>query len=519
MPSSAAAPSPTATPNAGPSPLQRLGQLELHNTYRDLFPSLPDDFDAELELPADNDVQLAFSVPGTVSDLEVKRFMDLAESTVNALGADAPYRSAACGGDQTACARSFVQSFGRRAYRRPVDPAELDDLIALYTQLRSDTDLAYGFEDALGIVSQAMLQSPGFLYRWERGLQPAQRDGMLVQYDDYEIAARLSYWLWHSPPDSQLAAAADRGALRTPDQVAAQAKRLLDGPRADAALTDFVAQWLELGPLAQAVKDTDVYPAWKPELAAAMRDESLKLGLDVLRGPEPTFENLLTARYTFVNTALASYYDVTPARDGRVDLTNIPRLGLLTTGALMAVKGNSYRTSPVRRGKFILNRLLCTSVPPPPPNVVPELPPPDPQKTLREQMAMHRDNPACAGCHDRMDNLGFAFEHFDGAGKYRDQENGQKIDASGETTLDGDPRTFDDSTELVQALAQSPEARACFVRQWLRYALGRFELDADEASLDALVSSYDDTRQLIIDIARSVPFTHRAPAQDEELTP
>jgi hypothetical protein len=531
-----AGPSATATPSsptpvavsdnltAGPSPLRRLGKTELHNTLRDLFATLPADYDSNLELPADNEVQLAFSLPGSVSDLEVKRFMDLAETTLAAVGDNAPNRHAACSGsDQTACARTFIQDFGKRAYRRPLDTTEIDDLIALYTTLRSDPELKYNFEDALGIVVQAILQSPGFLYRWERGLAPPLVDGALVQFDDYEIASRLSYFLWNSLPDPQLMAAADAGQLRTPDQIAAQATRLLKDPRTSDTFVNFISQWLELAPLSQLIKDTTAYPDWKPELRAFMREEPAALATDVLRGPSPTFTNLLTARYTFVADPLATYYDVTPDRDGRVDLTGTSRLGLLTQAALLAVKGNSYRTSPVRRGKFILNRLLCQSVAPPPPNVVPELPPPDPSKTLREQMAMHRDNPACASCHDRMDNLGFAFEHFDGAGNYRETDGSHPIDASGSTTLDGITIEFRDATELIEALSKSQQAQTCFATQWLRYALDRFEQDADAAAVGQLAKTYAssglDTRQLIVEITRSLPFTHRAPAPGEELSP
>jgi hypothetical protein len=512
------------TPTVGLAPLRRLGKTELHNTLRDLFPSLPADFDSKIEVPADNDVQLAFSLPGTVSDLEVKRFMDLAEAALSALGANAPHRNVDCAGsDETACARTFIASFGKRAYRRPVDPDELTDLLALYSKLRTDPDLAYGLEDALGIVVQAILQSPGFLYRWERGLAPPLADGALVKFDDYEIASRLSYFLWNSLPDSQLMAVADASQLHTPDQIAAQAARLLADPRTDDTFMDFVSQWLELGPLPQLIKDANAYPDWKPELLTPMRNESTAFARDVLRSSSPTFANLLTARYTFVAEPLATYYDVTPDRDGRVDLSGTARLGLLTQAALMAVKGNSYRTSPVRRGKFILNRLLCQSVPPPPPNVVPELPPPDPTKTLREQMAMHRDSLVCASCHDRLDNLGFAFEHFDGAGNYRETEGGHAIDATGSALLDGTKIEFRDATELVQALANSKEAQACFARQWLRYALDRFEQPADDVAVGQLATSYTnaalDTRKLIVEITRTLPFTHRAPAPGEDLSP
>jgi hypothetical protein len=176
----------------------------------------------------------------------------------------------------------------------------------------------------------------------------------------------------------------------------------------------------------------------------------------------------------------------------------------------------------VRRGKFILNRILCTIIPPPPPNVVPELPPPDPTKTLREQMAIHRADPSCATCHARMDPLGFAFEHFDGAGKYRADDGGHLIDASGSIELDGESVEFRDATELAEELAGSRDARACFARQWLRYALDRFEQNDDRAAVGELISFYEDatdTKALIVQIARSLPFTHRALSAGEGVTP
>jgi len=179
----------------------------------------------------------------------------------------------------------------------------------------------------------------------------------------------------------------------------------------------------------------------------------------------------------------------------------------------------------VRRGKFILNRLLCQSVPPPPPNVVPELPPPDPTKTVREQMAEHRTNPSCAACHTAMDALGFAFEHFDGAGNYRKDDNGHPIDASGSVTIDGVTLAFEDAADLAASLASSPLSQTCFTRQWLRYAIDRFEqdADADAAAVAYLASAYGasrlDTRDLIVEITRTIPFSHRAPSPGEVLGP
>ena len=523
---------PTANPDGtvsedatvGQMPLRRLGKLELANTLRDLLPDLPADFDGASELPADNAIELAFAVPGTVSDLEVKRFMEIAEGVIAALGASSPGQQFTCaGGDETACARTFVETFGKRAFRRPLEVVEVDDLMALYDTLRTEPEMAYGFSDALSVLVEAMLQSPGFLYRWERGLAAPQTDGALIKLDHYEIASRLSYYLWNSMPDDALLAAADAGELGTPAQVAAQAERLLADARADGTFDDFVQQWLELGPLLTLVKDQNVYPEFSDGLRASMQAETLSFTRDVLRGSTPTLTRLLTADYSFADSGLSQYYGLTADANGKVDLSGTGRMGLLTQGSLLAVKGNSYRTSPVRRGKLVLNRLLCETVPPPPPDVVPDLPPPDPNLTQREQMAQHRENPACAGCHTTMDSLGFAFEHFDGAGKYRTDDLGHAIDAGGSVDLDGATASFATASELVTALAASPTVQQCFARQWLRYAIDRFEQDADAAAVSYLGTSFTETgldaRKLLVEITRTLPFSHRAPAAGEVLTP
>jgi hypothetical protein len=513
-----------ALPNAvAATSLRRLGKLELTNTLHDLFPALPANFAATNDLPVDNPVLLAFSIPGTVSDLEVKRFMDLAEATIAALGTKPGAQVSCAGQDETACARAFVTAFAKRAFRRPLDAVEVDDLMGLYSTLRTDPELKYGLQDALNLVVQGILQSPGFLYRWERGLAAPLLDQDGVKYDAYEMASRLSYFLWKSMPDDALFAAADANKLGTPEDVATQARRLLDSPRADAMLAEFTSQWLELGPLATSLKDDVAYPTFKPPLLDSMRAETIAFSRSVFRGPTPTFANLLTARYTVVDAPLAAYYGVTRDATGRVDLTGTDRIGILTQGALMAVKGNSYRTSPVRRGKFILNRLLCTNIPPPPPEVVPELPPPDPKKTLRQQMAEHRTMASCAACHTTMDALGFAFEHFDGAGNTRTNDRGQAIDASDMVKLDGATVTFTDAAGLATALASSPQARECFAKQWVRFALDRFEQPGEAGAVQRLQSFYAqqgfDTRALIVEITKSLPFTHRAPAAGEVLTP
>lgn len=510
--------------SVGPSPLRRLGREELNNTLHDLFPALPADFEVVNELPDDNEIRMAFALPGTVSDLEVTRLMDIAEAVLAALGGATPAAQFDCAGqDETSCARSFVETFGARVFRRPPASVEIDDLMALYQVLRSDAEAPSGFLEALDAVTEAMLQAPGFVYRWERGLAAPLLDGNWVKFDSWEMASRLSYFLYNSMPDEALFTAAAADALRTPAQVAEQARRMLAEPRVDATLVDFVQQWLELGPLPTLVKDDGTYPEFSDALRDAMGQETRAFALDVLRGPEPTLGSLLTAPYTFASPELASYYGVGTDAQGRVDLSNTARQGLLTQAGVMAVKGNSYRTSPVRRGEFVLNRMLCRAVPPPPPNVVPDLPPPDPNLTLREQMAAHRADPTCASCHQVMDALGFAFEHFDGAGKYRDTDQGLPVDASGSVVLDGNEIAFQNAAELTQALAGANEVSTCFAKQWLRYAIDRFEQPADAAAVEHLARYLSDTGsnapELMVEITRTLPFSHRAPAEGEVLIP
>lgn len=508
---------------AAATELRRLRKIEFQNSVRALLPGLPGDFDPGLDLPRDNHVELAFAVPGTVSEVEVKRFADQAHDAIALLGSGAPGSSTACSDDEATCARTFISEMAKKAFRRPPLDEEIEDLFALYTALRSDPDVTFEFGESLDIVVEALLQSPGFLYRWELGPRAPRGDGDLVAYGAYELASRLSYFLWTAPPDEQLLAAAADGSLLTSEGIESQARRMMNDPKFDQALGDFVTQWLEVTELPTIVKDTGVYPNFNPDLAQDMFDEAKAFARIVFRSSEPTFSHLLTGTLSQTSPELASYYGVSVGPDGYADLSSTERRGILSQGAVLAAKGNSYRTSPVRRGKFILNRLLCANVPPPPPDAVVELPPADPNLSLREQLAQHASSPACANCHSTMDPLGLAFEHFDGAGAYRDNEGNLPVDASGALTVGGEDWAFDDSSQLIDLMEANDDVQNCFATQWVRYALGRFEQKEEEGAVAHIIGAYQDAGlrlpELVGAIVTSKPFTHRALREGEVKSP
>lgn len=381
--------------------------------------------------------------------------------TVGAAVAMAPGRFGGCTTATDTCRDAFLRAFGAAAFRQPLDDTQLGEYRALYELARAD-----GHGTAAGLVAEAMLTSPFFVYRAELG-RPAGADTWALT--DHELASQLSYFLTGGPPDATLTAAASAGELHEPAQLEAQARRLLERPD---GLGGFVDAWLELDRLDTLPKE----PAdFTPALRAAMREEAHRFFADVLtRGG--SYEALLTAREGLVNAPLAAFYGL-PGPQGagfeRVAWPQGRRAGLLTLGAFLATHGKPSGSSPVHRGAVIRARLLCQTTPPPPPNVDATPPPEQPGRTTRERFSAHSSNPGCAGCHSLIDPLGFALEHFDGVGRERALDNGLPIDATGAllATTPADV-TFDGARELSAAIAASTEGRACFVTQVLRFGLG-----------------------------------------------
>ncbi len=514
----------------GPAPLRRLTRLEYENTVRDLLglTTVPKGkigtFSADQESAASG-----FLRGGSVTAAPDARALLLAAEELSAAALQqvpallpcAPVPAAAP--EQDACADKFIAGFGRRAYRRPLTDAELEDARGLYRAQRAP-DAGATFPQAIANVVTAMLQSPYFLYRWELGPAAPLKEGQLIRFNQHEVASRLSYLFWSSMPDDKLFAAADGGKLSTPDQVAAEARRLLADARASDALNDFHLQWLSMGGLADMPKDPSLTD-YNPEVAQAMLKETREFVASVFLGPKADgkLETLLTSNASFANAALAKIYglkDVTGNDLKPVTFDPAQRSGLFTQGTFLSVKADAIDSHPIKRGDSMLSKLLCMHLEVPANIVIPPLPEPLPGQTTRERVSVHSDS-ACATCHKLLDPIGFAFENYDAIGAYRTTDAGKPVDASGVFPLGSGELKFKNAIELLPQLAKTPEVQDCMVTQWWRYALRRGELPSEEPSLklvrEAFQQSGHDMRELLVAFTRTRAFSHRKPSLDEVL--
>jgi len=404
-----------------------------------------------------------------------------------------------CTTQDPACARKIVSDFARRAYRRPVEPQEVTRLMALVNDSRKRGD---SFDQSIATGLEAILVSPRFLFRIEHSI------------DDYELASRLSYFLWSSMPDDELLRVADRHTLRNPEVLKAQVTRMLKDPKSSGLAADFAGQWLEFRALESARPDPNRFPKYDDYLRDSERQET-EMFFEYIMHEDRSVLDFLNGKYTFLNGKLAEFYGI-PGIHGPefrlVDLKDTPRAGVLTQGSVLTVSSYSTRTSVVLRGKWVLENLLNAPVPPPPPNV-PLL---DEAKvgsaaSLRESMEQHRANPICASCHSRMDPIGFGLENFDAIGQWRTQDGAFPIDASGQLT---NGTKFSGPAELTGVLAKQPQAFAgAITEKMLTYALGRGLEPYDRPTLKAITQklAQNDYRfsSLVLGIVESLPFQAR----------
>jgi mono/diheme cytochrome c family protein len=426
----------------------------------------------------------------------------------------------ASAGEEASCARKILASLARRAFRRPVAEADLNPLLAFYERGRREGDFDFGIQNAI----EAMLVSPDFLFRVERDpISPSRglaAPGTVYRLNDFELAARLSFFLWSSIPDDQLLALAEQGRLKNPLVLQQQAGRMLDDPRSQAFVSNFGGQWLHLRNLETTRPDPDVFPGFDESLRQAFRRETEMFFESILRENRSVFD-LLDANYTFLNQRLAEHYGI-PGVYGsqlrRVTLTDPNRSGLLGQGSILTVTSYPNRTSVVQRGKWILENLLGAPPPPPPPDV-PDLKPQGKDGRLlsmREQMDVHRANPICASCHARMDPIGFALENYDGIGRWRTKDAGSLIDASGKLP---DGTKFNGPAELKKLLltGHRDEFVTTVTEKLLTYALGRGLEAYDAPAVRAIMreAAQDDYRlpALINAIIKSRPFQMRSAAR------
>jgi cytochrome c551/c552 len=373
--------------------------------------------------------------------------------------------------DEEPCARKILSGLSHRAYRRPVTDADINPLLAIYRTGRKDGTFDSGVEMAL----RAVLVSPNFLFRVERDA-PATQPGATHRVTDIELASRLSFFLWSSIPDEELIGVAEKNKLSDPAVLSAQVTRLLADSRAKAFTENFAGQWLYLRNLDQVKPDLDVFPEYDAVLRQAFDKETLLFFQAIVRENRPVTD-LLSANFTFLNQRLAEHYGVAGVYGSqfrRVTLTDGNRGGLLGQGSILTVTSYPNRTSVVQRGKWVLENLLGSPPPPPPPDI-PTLESHQKQGvhlTMRQQMEQHRANPTCAGCHSRMDPIGFSLENYDGDGKWRSKDAGAVIDASGKMP---DGVTFQGPAGLKELLLSKykDEFVSTFTEKLLTYALGR----------------------------------------------
>jgi hypothetical protein len=404
-------------------------------------------------------------------------------------------------------------------FRRPVLADEKAALLKVYKDMRV-APLSYDHKGALRVVLQAMLQAPQFLYRWELGPSAPTSDGELLKLNGFEVASRLSYTLWRSMPDDGLLDAAQAGKLATAVGIAEAARRMVGDPKARETVMDFHAQWLSLERLETLPKDPKVYPDWSAGLAAAMQDETSRFVADALLG-EGKLDALFTGSTGFVNGALAKLYGISGITGNDFKKVALPkeRAGLFTQGSFLAVEALPQESSPVRRGKVITERLLCQHLAPAPPDLNVTPPKPVANQQTREAYEVHTSNQYCRSCHQMMDPLGFAFEAFDGIGRYRTMETGRPVNAASSITLGGQVRRFDGAREFLGILAGSDDVRRCVATQWMQFALAREITEDDRAPFGAAYAAFAksgfDVRELLVAMLATKSFTHRRPAAEE----
>jgi len=518
--SSTVPPDPTT---AGVMPLRHLTAREYLATVRDLLNDTTlklDDVPGESDDLSNNG--FPFRQPTAIGTLDAANLQvaaeTLAKNMSTKLSTILPCTPASASAEAD-CASMFITTFGGKAFRRPLSSAETTSLNTLYQTARGT--LALDFNGAIGVLLEAMLQAPGFLYHWEMDPGPAIKDGAVVQLGNYQMANRLSYFLWGTMPDATLFSAAAGGQLLTADGVQTQVTRMLADSKAQAFVADFIDDWLDVNVLASRPKDAMLYAMWNPDLANAMETEFRSFGTTAVLGTG-LFADLLTGNKSSVNQALASVYGVsgvTGTTPKAVTFDAGQRAGILTLAGFLTVTGASDGSSPVRRGHAIYTRVLCGTLPDPPGNVPPPQPP-TPGLTTRQRFEMHDMNACTGACHAAMDPIGFGFEHYDGIGAFRTTDQNLAVDSSGSIALDGKMQTFADAPALARLLADSPQAQACFAKQMTRYALNRWDTAGDAWSIKEAATAFQasaNIRDMISAVAASRTFRYRAPAAGEVL--
>jgi len=510
-----------APPDPGQVTVRRLNRSEYNNVIRDLMHL---DFKPAKDFPAD-DSGYGFDNIGdvlSVSPLLLEKYLSAAEKiseqavAVSSRGKSLSstrltefqkqyFKYPIVPDNRRRIAEDFARAFMRRAYRREVSSEEIKNVLVLAKQAVDDGG---SFEEGVRLAVQAVLVSPHFLFRWELDGAPDNPESVRL-LNEFELAARLSFFLWNSQPDDQLLKYANKVQLRK--NLGKEVERMLKDVKAQSFIESFVGQWLELRNLNVYQPDKKLFPIFTPSLRNDMRRETELLFSHIMRGNHSVLE-LLSADYSFVNEPLASHYGINGVKGKNfrsVSLRGTHRGGILGHASILTITSDPNRTSPVKRGKYVLENILGTPPPAPPPDVPPLSESGKISGTLRDQFMKHRQDPACASCHKLMDPIGFAFENYDAIGRYRTKDNGLPIDAGGKLETG---ESFDNATDLRRILfSQKQEYFArCMTEKMLTYALGRGLEYYDKRTIDRIVARLKGNNyrfnELVQGIVTSLPF-------------
>ena len=478
-------------PSVGVSPLRRMTRFEYDNTVRDLL--------GDTTRPA----QSSFSPDEAYGGFAANAVAPIAKTQLDEYAAAAEDLSATfvdtglgqyidCPMSDSACAEQFVADFGRKAFRRPLEAVEVDDYVALYEDAKGAWDAATGFR----MMVEAMLLSPNFLYHMETLPQGAAETDV-VTLGGYELASRMSYFVWASMPDDALLDAAAAGELETPEGLETQVRRMLADDRAADTIASFTQQWMHLEGLQDKVKDAEMFPQWDEALADSMEHEALAFADEVIRNGDGKLATLLTASWTMGDAALADVYGVEAPEGGygRLELPADERAGLLTQAGFLTTNAHAAENSWVHRGLFVRQNMLCQVLPAPPIGV----------EVTEPNDAGRLENDECKSCHTMIDPIGWAFDDYDALGMFTDEgEPGEALNSS--------VGQFDDIVALAGSLAEAPEVHDCMATQWFRYAARRDETPADDCALDDIKANFaasgQDVRELIVSVATSEAFRY-----------
>ncbi|MEM6989676.1 MAG: DUF1592 domain-containing protein [Myxococcota bacterium] len=497
----------------GLAPLRRMSDVQYRNTIDDLFygaVAASDDFpptSSAFAFSSEPDANL-------VTDLAAEQLLLAAEDVGDqVIAAVADVAPCAGGANEAGCAAAFLDDFGPRAFRRPLRTEERDMLLNVFDAAAEEG----GYADGIGRMVAVTLQMPAFVYFIEEGVET--EDG-IVELSDHEVASRLSYLLWDTLPDDTLREAAFAGELGDPDEIEAQTRRLLADPRSTPALARFNREWLGVRQLRAADKDVTAFPGYGEELIEAMDEQFERYIAAAFHADEPTLENLLTSSSVEVDATLAPLYGLpTPNGWTTETLDDERRSGILTLPAFLASHASNVETSVVHRGLEIRTRVLCQSIAPPPPGAEAmgaELPP---DATEAEKTQALLDNPTCGACHQLMNPIGMAFEHYDAIGAWRETySDGEAIETEWDLVSPPEglePATFDGAPELASLLAGSEPIAECFVENWMHHAYGTAPGGSEVAqcALDDMTAAFresgDNLPELVVHMTRSDAFRYR----------